>query len=408
MTGNDENAGTGGGRAAARWIAARARPLDAPTAAAPLTDLEPLRGLAGGAAVVGMGAVTRGAHEVSVLQHRTARFLVEELGFRTLALEEDWTTGLALDAYARTGEGDPHDLLTRMWLPWRTQEMLDVLLWMRAFNERHPVDPVRFLGLDLTATGPIAYDAVTDHVRDTAPERLPELDAHYAPLRPAGAIDDHVGRYRALADKDPYIEHARRAYDLVAALPPAPGRAAARKHAQAIVDFHLFHSRPVMEALPYVERRFAENLLQWHEETGSRIAYWGGAAHAAPAGGGRPNAGGHLRRALGGGYLSIGFTFGRGAVHRGVPVPPPPADFADAVLDEAAPAAHYLADLRAPEDPAAAAWLTAPARIRVIGPGYRPEDDPDHHVSGASPGTRYDVAVHSREVTPSRPAPASA
>ena len=40
------------------------------------------------------------------LKHLNLRFLVEELGFGTIAWEEDWTTGLEIDQYIRTGEGD--------------------------------------------------------------------------------------------------------------------------------------------------------------------------------------------------------------------------------------------------------------------------------------------------------------
>lgn len=104
------------------WIDASARPVTADRADGPLTDLEPLRDAARQATVVGLGAATRGAHELFVLQHRVLRFLVEELGFRTLALEEDWTNGLRFDEYARTGTGDPRELLSKAWLPWRTRE----------------------------------------------------------------------------------------------------------------------------------------------------------------------------------------------------------------------------------------------------------------------------------------------
>ncbi|XVQ11332.1 erythromycin esterase family protein [Spirillospora sp. CA-255316] len=403
--------------AAVRWIAGRARPLGPAVPDAPPDDLEPLRALADGAAVVGLGASTRGAHEVSVLQHRILRFLVEEAGFRTLALEEDWTTGLLLDAHVLTGEGDPRTLLRQMWLPWQTRELLDVLAWMRAYNERHPDDPVRFVGVDMSTTRAAAYDAVAEYVRRAAPGRLPELEEHHGPLRPdpAAGIDEHVGRYRRLPDKRPLIRHAEKAYDLVAGLPAAQGRDLALHHARAIVDFHRFHSRPVMEALPYVERRMAENILWWREHTGSKIVYWGGIGHSAaglslggPGDEPRRNTGGLLRERLGTGYRSMALTFGRGAVHGGVPVPHPSGDYADSVFDEAAPSARYLADLRdlEPGEETAGAWLDAPAKLRVIGPGYRAEDDADHHMAGGTVRGWLDAVVHTREVTPARFVPA--
>ncbi|MFD0898938.1 erythromycin esterase family protein [Actinomadura sediminis] len=394
----------------ADWVAATARPVHADTADGPLTDLEPLRDAARGAVAAAVATATRGAHELFVLHDRVLRFLVEELGFRTLALEEDWTTGLRLDAYARTGRDDPAAALRDAWLPWQTAEVLDALRWIRSFNERHPDDPVRIIGLDFHATRASAYDAVEEHVRRAAPGRAAELAGLLAPLRPDGPIDEHVARYRALPDKRPHIERAERALALVRSLPVDP---IAVRHAQAIADFHHLHARPVLD-IEHVERRFAQNILWWHEHTGSKVVYWGGTAHASAGeavlngglGQARTNAGGLLRRRLGARFLAIGLTFDHGAVHGGVPVPPPPAAFGDAVLGTAGPP-HYLLDLRdaRTRTDEVGAWLGTPAPVRVIGPGYRPADDPDHNIQGGAPGALFDVVVHSREVTPARPLP---
>ncbi|MFB4300132.1 erythromycin esterase family protein [Actinomadura sp. NTSP31] len=390
------------------WIAQAARPVAAASADGPLGDLEPLRDAAGGARVAGLGAATRGAHEMFVLQHRVLRFLVEELGFRTLALEEDWTNGLRFDAYVRTGAGDPRALLSDAWLPWRTEEVLDALVWIRAFNERHPDDPVRVFGLNFTTVRAAAYDAVIDHVRRAAPGKAAEIERLYAPLRPDGDIDEHVGRVRREPDKQPSIDRARQAHALVRELDgELDGAGEALHAAQAILDFHRFHALPPEEIIPFSERRMSANLLWWHDRTRSKVVYWGGIAHAASGEGVtsgpsvRTNTGGHLRKQLGDGYLAVGLTFDHGAVHGGVRVPPPPAAFGDAVLGQAGPP-HYLLDLRGPHPAEIADWLAAPAPIRVIGPGYRPEDDADHRMPGSSPGALLDVVLHSQEVTPAR------
>lgn len=58
------------------------------------------------ATVVGLVRSTHGAHELSALTHRIFRFLVEHLGFRSLAVEENCTTGIPIDEYLRTGRGE--------------------------------------------------------------------------------------------------------------------------------------------------------------------------------------------------------------------------------------------------------------------------------------------------------------
>jgi len=144
------------------WIDEHAHRLTTVDPEAPLTDLAPLAALIGDAIIVGLGGSTRGAHELSALAHRILRYLVERIGFRALVLEESWTKGFELDEYVRTGSGDPRALLADAWLPFRTEEILDVLRWLRADNERHPDDLVRVVGADAARIGTASYDAGTD------------------------------------------------------------------------------------------------------------------------------------------------------------------------------------------------------------------------------------------------------
>ena len=132
-------------RAVVRWIGSRAHPLATLDPAAPLTDLRPLVGALGGAgsAVVGLGGSTRLARELSLLKHRLLRLVVEDLGFRTLSLEADPATCEPLDRYVTTGSGDPRELLADARPFWRTDEIVDVLTWMRGVAE-----PLRVVGVD--------------------------------------------------------------------------------------------------------------------------------------------------------------------------------------------------------------------------------------------------------------------
>ncbi|GAA4184035.1 hypothetical protein GCM10022252_12290 [Streptosporangium oxazolinicum] len=150
-----------------RWISRHSRPLTTLDPQALLADLLPLRDMARDATVVALGASTRQAHELSVIAHRILRFLVEELGFRSLALEGDDAGRLKLDEYLRTGRGDPRALLADARSFWQTEEILGVIRWMRAHNERHPSDPVRFAG-------------VPDHPRQAAPRDLEAIERRLA------------------------------------------------------------------------------------------------------------------------------------------------------------------------------------------------------------------------------------
>jgi erythromycin esterase len=307
-----------------RWIAENAHRLTTVDPSAPLADLEPLPDIVGDATIVGLGRSTHGAHELSTLTHRVVRFLVERLGFRSLALEVDWATGVPIDEYVRTGTGDPGALLGGAAPPHRTGELVDVLRWMRADNEQHPTDSLRFVGVDISDVDAQAHDPMT--------------------------------------------------------------------------------------RMSYVESCLARNLIWWHEHTGHKVIYWSG-SHAAvgdtrtvsfppaPPKTSR-NAGSYLREHFGSRYLSVGLNFHHGSVPDPVPAPTPGR--ADSVLGSTGLAA-YLLDLRAVQPGPVRAWLHAPATLRLIGPTYDPDNDANHHMSGGSLSDWFDLIIHYREVTPTRP-----
>ena len=126
---------------------------------APLDDLAPLRRSIGNARIVGLGESAHGAAEETTLKHRMLRLLVEQLGFRTVAWEEDWTTGVEIDAYIHGGPQDLAQLVASMSPQYQTHEVADVLAWLRRFNAgRH--DQVSFVGVEYYFTRRLAYDTV--------------------------------------------------------------------------------------------------------------------------------------------------------------------------------------------------------------------------------------------------------
>ncbi|MFI0452770.1 erythromycin esterase family protein [Actinomadura sp. 6N118] len=129
---------------AAEWIRKNSHGLAGTEYDEPLDELRPLVPLVGDAKVVALGAAARQTRELSVVAHRIVRLLVEEAGFRTLALEGDDAARLGLDVYVATGEGDPRAMLAGARAFWQTGEILDLIRWMRFYNESHPEDPVRF------------------------------------------------------------------------------------------------------------------------------------------------------------------------------------------------------------------------------------------------------------------------
>jgi erythromycin esterase len=389
----------------AEWIKQRAHRISTLDPSASLDDLEPLRAPMASTQIVGLGESTHGAHEQFALKQRMVRLLVSELGFRSLVLEEDWTKGMEIDRYVVGGQGDVRAIVADAGVPWRTEEVLETIEWLRRFNVSHRSDPVRFMGADIVAVRQLAYDAVSDYVQQHAPDRAAELKGHFEPIYPRGPIFQHIQSYRSVQDKQPLVEHARQAYDLLSHVTPADGHELALQHARAIVGFYEYHAQ---HAVALRDERMAENTIWWQRHTGHKVIFWAANVHTAnspkltisyppfpPAT--QATAGSKLRQEYGASYLSVGFVFDHGAVNAGFAPPAahtvgrPQPDFVEAGLSNAAPAMDsFFLDLHA-RGRERNGWLTQPAKTRVIGPAYDAKNDAEYWMADGSPAEWFDV-----------------
>jgi erythromycin esterase len=412
-----------------QWIERNAVPIASTAPGAPLDDLAPLRRWIGDAAIVGLGESTHGAAEEIALKHRTLRLLVEQMGFRSIAWEDDWTMGLQLDAYIGSGEGNLDALVGQMSPQWPSRQVADVLRWLRDFNAgRADAGKVRFTGVEYYLTRPLVYDAVEAYVAGTAPERLPELRGHLLAIRPATSMPfEHIQWFMGVADKAPYVDHARQVYALVESLPHRPGdraHALALHHARQIVSFYEHFTLSEADALVYRDARAAENLRWWRDYTGHKIAYWAASPHTVNAPQLRiavppdpdmrfASAGSYLRRWYGQGYLSIGFTCDHGTVGLGagetITLPPPAPDWferpfgeVDEVGEVGAAGAvggdQFSLDLRTPAPPPVRSWLEAPVKTRGLA-----DRGLDSFMDGGTLAQWFDVIVHRQELSPLLP-----
>lgn len=372
--------------------------------AVPLGDLTQLRRSVGGAQLVGLGEAVHSTAEITRLKHRVLRYLVERMGFRAIAFEEDWSLCTQVNEYVRTGRGDLKALIGQMSQAWRSHEFADVLEYVRAYNARHR-DKVYFAGVEYYATRPLAYDAIDTYVARHAPDRLAELRRSLRPIRP-NTTD--MGKYvrwywKEVDDKAPYISKAKAVHDLVRDLPDEE----IVHHARQIVSFYEAFSLPEAEIPAYRDARAAENVRWVRRFTGDKVVYWAASAHTANAPGLRatappypdtvfPSAGSYLRRWYGDRYRIVGFTFESGTMLGPMgPIDMPPAapDWFEYQL-RAGGTDVFSLDLRRPAHGAVRDWLEATAKTR----GY-PEIGASSWMTGGSIAEWFDVLVHCRRVT---------
>ncbi|WP_199435220.1 erythromycin esterase family protein [Qaidamihabitans albus] len=403
------------------WIDRHAHAIEiAP--GAPARDLRWLDRVIRDARLVGLGESTHGSSEQLQVKHRLVRRMIEHHGFRTVAFEDDFASGVLIDRYLTTGQGDPRTLVGQMASPLlATEEILELVTWLRAWNESHS-DKVRFLGTDLLQLRELSFDHITRYVSTRAPDRIGELEADLADLRPPegqnpfvwyGGLDD--------AEKLALIAAAGRVVTLVedVAGPDRWEREYAEQHARAILGwFRNYYVESGFRA--HRERFIADSLRWWQGLTGHRKAvYWAANVHTAAT----PTvtvrtpeeeqsgtlAGGILKRRLGERYVSIGTWFGAGEIsspgRRPMPQPigPPGAGMFEATLHAARPA-NFAIDLRAPRGPAAVLdWLDDVHTMRVILPVFEAgHDGNDYTMTVDGLRAAFDAAIYLPVTTASR------
>ncbi|MFF9196113.1 erythromycin esterase family protein [Streptomyces sp. NPDC014779] len=160
--------------------------------------------------LLALGEPTHGEDALLDLRNALFRQLVEEAGYRTIALESDCLAGLRVDAYVNGGEGLLDEVVARgISHGWGGSAANRALVrWMRAFNEGRPAgDRVRFAGFD----GPLEISAAASP-RAALTTLHARLAAHVDPgLLPCGAdtLDRLLGADERWTDPAVMYEPAR-------------------------------------------------------------------------------------------------------------------------------------------------------------------------------------------------------
>ena len=127
-------------------LQASASPFQTTDPSAPAHDLEGFAKMVGDARILALGEASHGTHEFFEMKHRLIRFLVESRGFRIFVLEFPVVMAQKINRYISGGEGAPRELLGSPPMVFSTKEMLALVRWMRAFNQKHKEDPIQFWG----------------------------------------------------------------------------------------------------------------------------------------------------------------------------------------------------------------------------------------------------------------------
>ncbi|MFD8578942.1 erythromycin esterase family protein [Streptomyces virginiae] len=144
--------------------------------------------------VLALGEPTHGEDALLDVRNELFRQLVEEEGYRTIAIESDCLAALLVDAYVTSGVGRLDEVTERGFSHGLGDSAAnrELVGWMRAFNEGRPApEQLRFAGIDgpLEWTGAAsprqALTALLDHL-------APHVDADLLPCT-AHTLDRLLG-----------------------------------------------------------------------------------------------------------------------------------------------------------------------------------------------------------------------
>jgi erythromycin esterase-like protein len=102
--------------------------------------------------LLALGEPTHGEDTLLDLRNELFRQLVEQEGYRTIAIESDCMTGLVVDDYVTSGTGTLDDVMARgfshAWFNASAPNR-ELLRWMRAYNDGRPAsERLHFAGFD--------------------------------------------------------------------------------------------------------------------------------------------------------------------------------------------------------------------------------------------------------------------
>ncbi len=404
------------------WMRTRAVALKGVEAGQETTDLQPLAAALGDARILGLGEATHGTREFFQLKHRLLEWLVSERGFTVFAIEATMPEAFDINQYVLTGRGDPQKALAGLYFwTWDTEEVLDLVRWMRKWNENPKHPKVKFYGFDMHIAPRAAQVALTYLARVAPAESSPFATA-LAPL--ANSVDVRTVAAMAPAEQQALSKSAA---ELVArfdaertawtARSSAESWAIARQHARILEQYlevtRLGQSPRVGEAR---DRAMAENIgwIAEHEGPQSKVVVWAHDFHVSYGSAAWQSMGQFLRTRFGKSYLNVGFSFDHGGfrsgdrqererVHPFTVAALPPGSF-DATLN-ATGLPRFLLDLRAPPSGVVQDWLSAQHGKREITESYNPKGPLAATGLQGVPGREFDLIAFVAETTAARGLP---
>ncbi len=382
----------------------------------------------GDARFVLLGEATHGTHEFYAERARVTRRLIEEKGFRAVAVEGDWPDCARVHRWVRGGAGTADDALGDFrrfptWM-WRNVDVRDFVTWLRARNiARAPEARVGFYGLDLYSLY-ASIDVVVRYLDKIDPAAARRARDRYACFERFGT-DAHAYAQAAAfrlssSCEQEVLRQLTEMYERQAEFALRDGRLDPDEHFHAAQN-----ARLVRNAEEYYRSMYRGSVLSWnlrdrhmmetlealatHLESVSpapaKVVVWAHNSHVGDAratemgDAGEWNIGQLARERFGDEAYLIGFTTHRGTVTAAEDWDEPPRRrVVRRALEGSYEAVFHATDLPRfllfPREDLVPPVPPEPLLERAIGVVYRPETERQSHYFVSRLARQFDAVLH--------------
>ena len=265
-------------------------------------DLKILDNLIGTSKVVGLGENSHGSSEIFKLKNRLIQYLAVNNSFDIFSVEACMPESYKVNDYITKGEGDPKKLISNMYF-WtvRTEEMLNMVEWMRRFNQ--PTPRIWYTGFDMQY-----YKGAINELFGAYQGDL-EMETKIAELKKK--VDEDSG----IIQIEPLLLFIQNCVE-TATFPPSQ-KAWLQQMIQIIRQVVLFWAEvdgKTGNSTLFRDKFMAENVMWIKEQNpSSKLILWAHNMHIMRAG--TLLMGNHLAKELNNDYVSFGFTFFEGSFY---------------------------------------------------------------------------------------------
>lgn len=355
------------------WVRNHAAPLNGSDPRAPYTDMTAIGNIVGDAHIVSLGEGTHGTSEFFKMKHRITEYLAREKGFTVFAIEASMPEARRINEYVLRGTGNAREALRGIYFwTWDTQEVLDMIEWMREFNASGK-GRMEFWGFDVQ-TPDVAMDSIRAFIREYEPTYEFNLQLAFTGISAAaGARNNRTGTPAQ------YDRWANQSLTVLRYLESQSAGYRKRGADSVRVEWLLQYARIVVQGAHTArlgtasrDQSMAANVdwIQRQHLPGTKMVLWAHNGHVNRVPGWM---GDHLHKSHGTDMRVFGFAMGEGDYTafgpRGVasyPSSPPIEDSFESAF-RATGVPNFVLDLRAAQSSPDAAFLNRQHQFRSIG-----------------------------------------